>query len=152
MGNDVSFSEYGYASKYFLGGNLIPPRKGSYAFPGLYEDELNVNQLMMLNLWIQFSPINKIYLIPHFNYASIGFNDFEDYIKDAFSPKRNWSDLLETSSLYSFGTTASYYLIIGPISFDVSQVNDINKVRVFFIPYHLVFLNYNNTSLCPKNK
>jgi len=129
---DVSFEEYGYASKFFLGGNLLSPRESSYVFPGLHEDELNVNQFIKLNLAFQFNPINNIFLTPHFNFASVGFNDFEEYIKDAFSPKGNWAEQFETSDLISFGATASYNSYLGPVNFDVSWVNDINKVRVFF--------------------
>ena len=129
---DVSFSDYGFASKYFLGGNLINPRESSYVFYGLHEDELNVNQFMKLNLGIQFNPINKIYVTPHFNIASVGFEDFDEYIKDAFSPDGNWAEQIETSSLISFGATASYNSYLGPVNFDVSWINDINKVRVFF--------------------
>ena len=58
--------------------------------------------------------------------------DFDEYIKDAFSPKGNWSEQDETSSLFSAGTTFSYHSYLGPVNFDVSWVNDINKVRVFF--------------------
>jgi len=130
--DDVSFSGYGYAAKYYLGGNLLNPRASSYSFNGLHEDELNVSQFMKLNLAIQFNPINKIYLTPHFNIASVGFDDFDDYIDDAFSPKGNWSEMFETSSLISTGVTASYNSYLGPVNFDVSWVNDIDKVRAFF--------------------
>ncbi len=129
---DISFEEYGYASKFFLGGNLLTPRESSYAFPGLHEDELNVNQFMKLNLGFQFNPINKIFVTPHFNFASVGFGDFEEYIKDAFSPHGNWAEQIETSGLFSLGATASYNSYLGPVNFDVSWVNDINKVRLFF--------------------
>jgi NTE family protein len=130
--NDISFTDYGYAAKYFLGGNLSPPRGGSYAFSGLHEGELNVNQFMKFNLGVQFNPINKIYVTPHLNYASVGFTNFNEYIKDTFFPKGNWTDQLETSSLFSAGATASYNSYLGPINLDVSWVNDINKFRIFF--------------------
>jgi len=130
--DEVSFSDYGFAAKYFLGGNLSFPRNGSHAFPGLHEDELNVNQFMKVNLGIQLNPLNKIYFTPHLNIASVGFENFDEYIKDAFSPKGNWSDQNETSSLFSAGTTFSYHSYLGPVNFDVSWVNDINKIRLFF--------------------
>ena len=130
--DDVSFTDFGFASKYFLGGSLLTPREGSYAFPGLHEDELNVNQFIKLNLGFQFSPINNIYLTPHFNYASVGFEDFEDYIKDVFSSDGNWAEQIETSNLFSVGATASYDSYLGPVNFDVSWVNEINKIRLFF--------------------
>ncbi|SNR31966.1 NTE family protein [Lutibacter agarilyticus] len=130
--NQVSFTDFGYAAKYFLGGNMLNPRNGSFMFPGLHEDELNVNQILKLNLGIQFNPLNKVYLTPHFNIASVGFNNFDEYIKEAFSPKGDWSTGFETSTIMSAGATASYHSFLGPITFDASWVNDINKVRVFF--------------------
>lgn len=130
--DDVPFTDLGYGAKYFLGGNLSHPRQSSYFFPGLHEDELSAEQLMKFNIGIQFNPINKIYVTPHFNYASVGFEDFNEYIKDAFSPKGNWDEQFETSSLFSAGTTFFYQSYLGPVIFDVSWVNDINKVRVFF--------------------
>lgn len=129
--NDVSFTDYGYGSKYFLGGNIKSPRENSFAFPGLHEDELNVNQFMKLSVALQYSPLNKIYITPHLNYASVGFDNFDTYIEDIFSDN-NWSDLTETSNMFSLGATASYNSYVGPVHFDVSWINDINKVRVFF--------------------
>ena len=130
--NEVSFTDFGYAAKYFLGGNLINPRNGSFMFPGLHEDELNVNQFLKLNLGVQFNPLNKLYLTPHLNIASVGFGDFNDYIKNAVAPKGNWSYGYETSALISAGATVSYHSFLGPITFDTSWVNDVNKVRIFF--------------------
>lgn len=130
--NEVSFTEYGYAAKYFLGGNMVTPNKKSYLFPGLRQDELNVNQFIKLNLGIQLNPIKKVFITPHFNIASVGFNDFSDYIKDAFSPDGEWQELLETSMLLSAGATFSYRSLLGPVNFDVSWVNNIDKVRLTF--------------------
>ena len=130
--DQISFTNFGYAAKYFVGGNMTNPRNGSFKFVGLQEDELNVNQILKLNLAAQFNPANKLYFTPHFNIASVGFEDFDIYIKEAFSPDGNWSDSLNTSMLISAGATASYHSFLGPITFDVSWVNDINKVRVFF--------------------
>ena len=135
--NDVSFLEYGYGGSYSLGGNLIRPRKEDYAFPGLNEGELVVNQLMMLKLGVQIKTLKSLYLTPHFHIASVGFTNFDDYIKDAFNPKGDWQ-FSETSTLISAGISTSYNSILGPISFDVSWVNNIDRVRVFFgIGLHL---------------
>lgn len=130
--NQVSFTNYGYAAKYYFGGTMTSPRKGSFSFPGLHEDELSVSQLLRLNLSAQINPVGKLYITPHFNIASVGYEDFDDYIKDAFSPNGKWSDAIETSLLISAGATAAYHSYLGPITFDVSWVNDINKIRVFF--------------------
>jgi NTE family protein len=130
--DDLSFDDYGYAAKYFIGGNILNERNNSFLFPGLKEDELNVSQIMNLNLGVQFSPITKVYLNPHFNIATVGFGDFDDYIKDAFSPKGDWTDEFDTSTILSAGITASYHSILGPVNFDISYVNKIDKVRLFF--------------------
>jgi len=130
--DEISFTDYGYAEKYFIGGLLLIPKKDSYAFPGLYEGELNASQFLRLSLGMQFNPINKVYITPKFNIATVGFGDFSEYLDDAFSPNGKWEDSVETSLLMSAGATLSYHSLLGPINFDASWVNDINKVRLFF--------------------
>jgi NTE family protein len=127
-----SFLSYGIGGKYFLGGNLVRPRKDNYVFKGLHETELFVTQFMMVNLGLQVNPFGSVFLTPHFNIASVGYRGFEDYIKTAFSPKGNWQELYESSLLMSGGITASYDSFLGPVDIDISWVNDINKVRIFF--------------------
>lgn len=129
---DVSFSDYGYASKYFLGGILPTSGSNRFSFPGLHEDEVNASQYMAVKLGAQINPIGKIYLTPHFNIATVGFGNFNEYIGEAFNPKGNWDNGTETSLLLSGGAAASYLSILGPIHFDVSWVNNIDKVRLFF--------------------
>lgn len=131
-GDDVSFTDYGYSAKYSLGGILTAPRRGSYVFPGLHEDEVFVSQLMNLQLALQFKPSSKIFIIPHFNLASVGFGDFTEYWEDAFSTPGKWSEGFETSAIISAGAQFAYDSFLGPLNFDVSWVNDIDKVRVFF--------------------
>ena len=88
---------------------------------------------MMLNLGLQMHLTKSLLLTPHFNIASIGNTGFGDYIKDAFTPGGDWQDSGdEASLLMSGGITASYDSFLGPINFDVSFVNKIKKVRVFF--------------------
>ncbi|WP_338841376.1 patatin-like phospholipase family protein [Flavobacterium ginsenosidimutans] len=130
--NQIPFSEFGYASKYFLGG--IIPSSGSNRFqlPGLHEDELNVTQYMGLKLGSQINLIGKIYLTPHFNIATVGFDTFNNYIDHAFNPKGNWDDNIEPSLVISGGAAVSYESILGPIHFDTSWINNIDKVRFFF--------------------
>jgi NTE family protein len=129
---DVSFTDFGYAAKYFLGGNLVNPRKESYIFSGLNEDELNVSQFMKLDLGVQFNIIHNLYITPHYSIATVGFDDFSNYVDSAFSPKGSWQDRIETSLVMSAGANISYDSFMGPVSLDVSWANDINKVRVFF--------------------
>ena len=52
--------------------------------------------------------------------------------KNAFSPNGTWTENFETSTLMSVGANGSYHSFLGPINFDLSWVNKINKVRVFF--------------------
>ena len=130
--NQASFSNYGYAAKYFLGGILPSPGSNRFAFPGLNEDELNVTQFMAIKLGTQINPTGKIYLTPHFNIATVGFDNFNEYIGDAFSPKGNWDQNKETSFLMSGGAAISYQSILGPIHFDTSWINNIDKVRLYF--------------------
>lgn len=129
---EISFLDYGYGANYYLGGILERPRKDDHPFRGLKEAELVVSQFMMLNLGVQFNPMKSVYLTPYFNLATIGYGNFSGYMKDAFSPKGSWSEENETSGVISAGITTSYKSFLGPVDFDVSWVNDINKIRVFF--------------------
>jgi NTE family protein len=130
--DEYSFLEYGYAAKYSLGGILRAPRRGNFVFAGLNEDELAVAQFMRINLAAQFNPMKKVFITPHFDLATVGDIGFNDYIENAFSPVGSWEEGFEASTLMSAGATFAYHSILGPVNFDVSWVNDINKVRVFF--------------------
>jgi len=129
---DLDFYEFGYAAAYSLGGTVLSPRKNTYVYPGLHEDELFVSQMMKLNLGVQINPFSKFYFMPHLNISTVGFDGFSDYIEDAFSPNGKWSESEGTSSIISTGINFAYHSFLGPVNFDVSYVNDINKVRVFF--------------------
>lgn len=130
--DQLSFNDYGYAAKYFLGGTIISPDNNSYLFPGLNDEELNLTQFMKLNLELQTNPFNRVYITPHLDIASVGFGDFNNYMSHAFSPKGDWEDRIETSLLMSAGARFSYYSFLGPITFDTSWVNQVDKVKLFF--------------------
>ena len=130
--DELSFLETGHTSKFILGGNIERPRKNSYVFKGLNEGELSASQYMKLDFELQYNLLKNIYLIPHFSIASVGFYDFNSYIETAFTPKGNWQEGIETSILTSTGVTAAYKSILGPIEFDFSYVNHIEKMRFFF--------------------
>jgi NTE family protein len=130
--DQVSFSDYGFASKYFLGGILPSSGSNRFSFPGLNEDELSVTQFMGVKLGAQMNLKGKLYVTPHFNIASVGFDNFNEYIDKVFTPKGNWDQSLETSLVMSGGAAISYQSILGPIHFDTSWINNIDKVRVFF--------------------
>ncbi len=129
---DLDFYEYGYPGAYALGGTVMSPRKGTYIYPGLHEDELFVSQMMKINLGVQVNAFSKFYFTPHMNLATVGFNEFGEYIENAFSPDGKWSESTETSAVFSTGINFAYHSFLGPVNFDVSYVNDVNKVRVFF--------------------
>lgn len=129
--NAIELSEFGIGANYFLGGNIANPRKDNYVFPGLNENELYASQFIRLNLGLQMQAMHKLYVTPHIDIASVGFGTINDYIEDAFLAKGSWSDSNEASILASAGTTFSYNSILGPVDFDVSWVNNTNKVRFF---------------------
>jgi NTE family protein len=83
-------------------------------------------------LGVQLNPLGKFYLTPHFNIASVGFGNFNEYIADVSKTKGSWDDNKETSLLMSGGAAISYQSILGPIHFDTSWINNIDKVRLFF--------------------
>lgn len=128
---EISFLNYGYGANYYLGGVLERPRKDDHPFGGLREAELIASQFMMLNLGIQFNPLKSVYLTPHLNFGTVGYDNFSNFIKDAFSPSGSWSNENETSGIFSIGITSSYKSFLGPVDLDVSWINDINKIRVF---------------------
>ncbi|HSD15075.1 MAG TPA: patatin-like phospholipase family protein [Flavobacterium sp.] len=130
--DQASFTDFGYASKYFLGGIIPISGSNRFTFAGLNEDELNVTQFMGVKLSAQINPMGKFYLTPHFNIATVGFDGFNQYIKKAFSPNGNWDENTEPSLVLSGGAAVSYLSILGPIHFDVSWINDIDKARLFF--------------------
>jgi NTE family protein len=130
--DQASFSDYGYATKYFFGGIIPSSGSNRFSFPGLYEDELTPTQFMGIKLGTQINPTGKLYLTPHFNIASVGFGNFNEYIGKAFTPKGNWNENFETSLVMSGGAAISYQSILGPIHFDTSWINKVGKVRLFF--------------------
>ncbi len=137
--DEASFFDFGYPELYFLGGNLPIQRAGSFAFQGLHEDELSVSQFLMVKLGVQYSPINKLYVTPQFNIASVGFGDLNEYSNNVFSPNDDWQASEGTSLLLSGGVTLSYKSILGPIDFNTTWTNDSNKVRFFLsvgIPFN----------------
>ena len=129
---ELSFIDYGYSAKYSLGGIITAPRRGTYTFPGMHEDEIFFTQIMNLQLGVQFNPTSKLFITPHLNFASVGFDDLSNYFEDAFSPSGSWPQGFETSGVFSAGATFAYHSFLGPVNFDVSYVNEIDKIRVFF--------------------
>lgn len=129
---DISFQNLGFGANYLLGGNQRQTREDNYVFYGLLEDELAVSQFMGANIALQYKLMKKTYIMPHFDLASVGFGNFTNFYKDAFMPKGEWKDNVDTSSLISLGTKLSCNSIIGPIGLDFTWVNSTDKFRLFF--------------------
>lgn len=129
--DDISDMILSLNPKYFLGGNVNSPRNEYFVFPGLREEEVVVSQFVKMNLALQLNVFNNIFITPHFDIASVGFGDFDDYIEDTFPPKGKWSNYTDPSILLSAGTTFSYNSVVGPINFDLSWVNNTDKVQFF---------------------
>lgn len=137
--SEVSIFDYGFPEFHSLGGNLPIQQANTFSFQGLQEEELPVSQFMMVKFGLQLNPINKIYVTPHLNFASVGFDDFNDYTKNIFKLDGSWQNLETTSYLFSVGTTLSYDSILGPVEFNASWTNDVNQIRLFLsvgIPFN----------------
>lgn len=137
--NQVSIFDFGFPEFHSLGGNVPIQQSNTFSFHGLQEEELPVSQFMMLKFGLQFNPVNKIYITPHLNFASVGFDDFNDYTKNIFKLDGSWQNLANTSYLFSVGTTLSYDSILGPVEFNASWINDVNQIRLFLsvgIPFN----------------
>jgi NTE family protein len=130
--DDFSLIDYGLPAKYTLGGNLISPVENTFVFQGLNETDLIVTQFVKATVGAQINPFNKIYITPYVNLASVGFNDFDNYIDSVFSSKGKWINTTETSFLFSGGTTISYSSILGPVNFDMAYLNNVDQLKIFF--------------------
>jgi NTE family protein len=130
--DDFSLIDYGQPAKYILGGNLISPVQNKFVFQGLNNTDLVVTQFVKATVGAQINPLNKIYITPYVNLASVGFGNFEEYVEDMFSPKGDWINTTETSLLFSGGATISYSSILGPVNFDMAYINNVNQLKIFF--------------------
>ncbi len=130
--DDVPFTEFGVGAKYILGGNQIDTRRDSFIFPGLTQGEVFATQFTKVNAGLQYNFKSKLYITPHVDLGIVGFGDFSNYINDAFSVKGNWRNYNEVSFLFSSGVTLGYNSILGPVTFDVSWANEVDKFRFFF--------------------
>lgn len=128
----VSYIKYGIGSKYLLGGNIEDATRGSFVFPGLNRGELIATQFVRLHFGLQYKFKSKFYLTPHADVATVGFRDFKDYAKNVLNTRGRWQDASISSLLFSSGLSLGYDSILGPVNLDVSWVNDVNKLRLYF--------------------
>jgi NTE family protein len=66
------------------------------------------------------------------NLGSVGYANFDTYINSFLSPNGNWDEQSATSFLAPGRVTASYNSILGPIDFDLTWVNNVINLRLFF--------------------
>lgn len=130
--SQISFVDYGLGAKYYLGGNLIQNRRDSYTFNGLSDSELIVTQFIKTRIALQLQVLRNIYVTPYVNLASVGYADSNEYFSNLFSADGDWIDTNSTSMLFSGGATLSYNSILGPVDFDISYLNNVNNIHLFF--------------------
>ncbi|WP_136480637.1 patatin-like phospholipase family protein [Cognatitamlana onchidii] len=128
----LSFSQYGVGAQYNLGGNLPLNRRDSYNLSGLGDSHLICTQFIKAHLGMQINPMRHIYITPYTNFVSVGFGTTADYFKNILSSSGNWTETSETSMLFTAGSTFAYHSILGPVNFDISYVNQINEIPLFF--------------------
>lgn len=128
----LPFSDFGFGAQYTLGGYLADPRKDSFPFAGINEGTLNVSQFTKLNIGLQYNFKTKLFLIPHADIAALGFETLENYSQKIFTADPHWREATGVRYLFSSGATLGYDSILGPVTFDVSWVNDTHKLNLFF--------------------
>ncbi|WP_053989826.1 patatin-like phospholipase family protein [Mangrovimonas sp. TPBH4] len=129
---DISFLDHGHSGKFFLGGYLDKPRRDTYKFQGIDHAELVVTQFTKFNLGCQWTPIRKIYITPYANWAYVGFGGFSDYMKNAFKEQDKWINANDPGIMFSTGVTFSYASFLGPVHLDMSYMNNLNRLQLFF--------------------
>jgi NTE family protein len=130
--NKLSFIDHGAGAKYNLGGYISPNRRDSFRFNGLADSELLATQFIKTHLGLQINPARNIYITPYLNLASVGFSNVDSFFKEMFSSGARWIDTLDTSTLFSAGSTFSYHSILGPVNFDMAYVNHVSGIPLFF--------------------
>ncbi|MGL2987434.1 patatin-like phospholipase family protein [Flavobacterium sp. RSSA_27] len=130
-GEKISATIYGYTSNFFLGGYFANPIKRGVKFMGLQENEVNPSQFIKGNIGLQTHLTTNIYLIPHCDFAILGFKNFNEFSKNFSNPKGEWQNQVNTSLLLSGGATVSFDTFLGPILFDASWINN-KKIKAFF--------------------
>jgi NTE family protein len=130
--DDLSFSAYGLGAKYFIGGNELNPRRDNFMFSGLNQSELTVTQFTKVSLGLQYNFKPKLYIIPHVELAAVGHGKFDNYVSNLFDATSNWRAYKDVGLLLSSGVNFGYNSILGPVTFDVSWVNDLDKARISF--------------------
>jgi NTE family protein len=116
---------YLYLNNYFrLGGTEEREMTANLNFIGLKQGEVPVRSLLSLALAIQYSPVEKLYLTPTFNYAADG----NGYNITANVFKRN-------SDYRGYGLHLGYMSAIGPVDFVVSKA----EIGGISLPWRLYF-------------
>ncbi|WP_282124106.1 patatin-like phospholipase family protein [Algibacter mikhailovii] len=132
LSSKISFVENGKGAQYTLGGNLPVNRRDSYAFSGLGDSELIVTQFIKTHLGLQINAARNIYITPYASLASVGFDKIDSFFNGMGNADSKWIDTVDTSFLFSAGSTFSYHSILGPVNFDIAYVNHVSTIPLFF--------------------
>jgi NTE family protein len=102
---------YFYLNNYFrLGGSDEREMTSNIRFVGLKLGEVPVRSLSAIELAVQYSPVNKFYIIPTFNYAGDG--DGYNITANYFNRKYDYR---------GYGLHLGYMSVIGPVDFVASK-------------------------------
>lgn len=137
--NDLSFYDIGTIRFFVLGG--IDPRanKQYINFAGLREGELPVSQLTSASISAQWEFINRLYLIPSINAASIGAGSPREYFRGFSEFSTDWQNNPTNAFAYSFDLNLSVDTPIGPMQLQASKVNRVDNLRFYFSIGYFLF-------------
>ena len=115
VNNSSSFgantSGYFYLNDYFrLGGTDEQDMSSNINFIGLKQGEVPTRSLAAIDLALQYSPMDKLYMMPTFSYAADG---------DGYNLTANFFN--RSSDYRGYGFQIGYMSVIGPVDFVVSK-------------------------------
>ncbi|MGB2232420.1 MAG: patatin-like phospholipase family protein, partial [Flavobacteriaceae bacterium] len=125
--NKIDFLRHGQGAKFALGGFLNQNQRNGYKFKGLGDSQLLTTQFIKAHFNYQYEISRNIFLTPHINFGLVGFGKFDDFLNEIKLSNSNWSNLETSSLMFTSGITAAYNSILGPVFFDLSYINDLNK-------------------------
>ncbi|HPQ21142.1 MAG TPA: patatin-like phospholipase family protein [Saprospiraceae bacterium] len=129
--SQLNFESYAFGSKFFIGGITDYYRSYQLEFYGLKRNEILATQYLSTTLSLQYRYNYDYYVTPHFSIANVAYGDLSDFASQLFKSNNKWTnfDTSGISVLASAGCMFSYNSLIGPIDFDCTWVNDVDKFR-----------------------
>lgn len=128
----IDFLRHGQGSKFALGGFLNQNQRNGFKFKGLGDSQLLTTQFIKAHFNYQYEIGRNVFLTPHINFGLVGFGKFDDFVDEINLSNSHWSNLEISSLMFTTGITAAYNSILGPVFLDLSYINDVNKLPVFF--------------------